>query len=111
MTVDMSSVADDGTTDWTGHGKVFWTRGTESNELNPRLTTGTLRQPEVIKASQDKKDIVTWNRKISLSAPPAISNDGCGSWPRPTSILNSTFYSSETSSKGSKVFVGHSGLV
>jgi hypothetical protein len=38
-------------------------------------------------------------------------NDGCGSWPRPTSILKSTFYSSETSSKGSKVFVGHSGLV
>jgi hypothetical protein len=49
--------------------------------------------------------------ELQLSAPPAISNDGCGSWPRPTSILKSTFYSSETSSKGSKVFVGHSGLV
>jgi hypothetical protein len=60
MTVDSSAVAADQTTDWTGRGKVLWTRGIESNELNPRLTTGMLQQPEDIKPIFDKKDEVTW---------------------------------------------------
>ena len=44
-----------------------------------------------------------WNSKISLSAPPATLNDGCGSWLRPKSILKPTSYSSKTPSDGSKV--------
>ena len=60
MTSDYSSVAADSTTDWTGHGKVLWKNGTFKNELNPKINTGTLIQPEVIPAtvSGAEKDLV-----------------------------------------------------
>jgi hypothetical protein len=61
MTVDMAAVAADGTTDWTGKGKVVWKRGSTANELNPRLNTGTLHQPEVIDSKYDNIDKVTWS--------------------------------------------------
>jgi hypothetical protein len=85
------------------HNKVRSSRSGCSNVMRSKARSANWRALTVAS--------LKWNCKISLSAPPAISNDGCGSWPKPTSILKSTFYSSETSSKGSKVFVGHSGLV
>lgn len=68
MTVDSSAVAADWTTDWTGKGKVLWKRGTEKNELNPRLNPNTLPQPEVIDSKQDANDKVTW----TLFVPSAV---------------------------------------
>src|SRR6185437_10057162 len=68
MTVDSSAVAADWTTDWTGKGKVLWKRGTEKNELNPRLNPNTLPQPETIDSKQDANDKVTW----TLFVPSAV---------------------------------------
>jgi len=53
MTANESVVASDGTTDWNAavKVKVFWRSGEFKNELNPKINTGTLIQPEVIPAT------------------------------------------------------------
>jgi hypothetical protein len=68
MTVDYSAVEADGTTDWNGNKKALWDQGSTPNELNPRLNSGTLHQPEVIDSKQDSSDKINW----TLFVPSAI---------------------------------------
>lgn len=55
---------------WPGKDKVLWAESSTGlpNELNPRLATGSLHQPEKVPASSDADDRVTW----SLFVPSAI---------------------------------------
>jgi hypothetical protein len=55
---------------WPGKDKVLWAQSSTAlpNELNPRLATGTLHQPEKIDSAFDADDLVSW----SLFVPSAV---------------------------------------
>jgi hypothetical protein len=94
---------------WPGKGDVLWASNASDaalpNELNARLVSGTLHQPEAVPASFDKADVVTW----SLFVPSAILKADSGKTPPKIPLTLLLGRGSEEQGYGLRVFFERSG--
>ncbi|PZS18757.1 MAG: hypothetical protein DLM57_05705 [Pseudonocardiales bacterium] len=92
---------------WPGKDKVLWAKSSAGlpNELNPRLATGTVHQPENVPAAFDQQDLVTW----SLFVPSAILKADAAKKPPTIALTVLLGRSSEEVGYGLRVYFERAG--